>query len=283
MNCSRKQGSIEAVIMKFKKILFALTIFILFPAINAGARDYVIGGGDTLQISVWGSPELSVTAKVRPEGKISVPAIGDVMVAGLTAAEVKDLLERELKKVVKTPIVTVIVSDMTNYRVFVFGKGVPSGVHMLKRETTLLEFLSELGPMDNADLENSYLVRNKKRIKEDFSELYEKGDFSQDIVLEANDMLFIPDNFEKRITIVGAVGAPQTLPFRKGLTILDVILSAGGFNEYAKKNDVKIYRKNAEGKREEISVRAKDLMNGDIKENIDIKPGDFIVVKESLF
>jgi polysaccharide export outer membrane protein len=269
--------------MAVKKIIYVLIISLMItPA--AFAKDYVIGGGDTLQISVWGSPELSVNSVVvRPDGKISLPAIGDVKVAGMTAEELKLKLESDFKKVVKAPIVTVSVTDMTNYRVFVYGKGVPAGVHVLKRQTTLLEFLSSLGSMENADLNNAYLVRNKKRIKTDFSELFEKGDFNQDIVLEANDMIFIPDNFDKRITIVGAVVTPLTLPYRKGLTILDVILSAGGFTEYANKNDVKILRKGDNNERIEISVRAKDLMKGTIKENAVIKPGDIIVVKESLF
>ncbi len=258
-------------------------IFIILISFNVYARDYVIGGGDSLQVSVWGSPDLSIAATVRPDGKISIPALGDIKASGLTAMELTDLLEKEMAKVVKTPIVTVIVTNMTNYRIFVFGRGAPAGVTTLTRETTLLELLSQLGPLDSADLENSYLVRDKKKIKTDFSGLFEKGDFRQDIVLEPDDMLFIPDNFEKRISIVGAVNTPTTIPYREGLTILDVILSAGGFTEFAKENDVVILRKKEDSKRKEISVRAKDLMKGNMNENISIKPGDVIVVKESLF
>lgn len=250
---------------------------------NAFAKDYVIGDGDSLKISVWGNPELSVAVTVRPDGKIAIPALGEIKASGLTPMELTALLEKEMKRLIKTPVVTVMTTGMTNYRIFVIGRGAPTGERQLARETTLLEFLSQLGPLDNADLENAYLVRNRKKIKKDFLDLFEKGDFTQDFVLEPNDMIFIPDDFEKRITIVGEVAKPATIPYRKGLTVTDIILSAGGFTEFAKKNDVIVKRKNADGKREEISVRVKDLMKGDLDKNIEIEPGDFIIVKESLF
>ncbi|MCK5503677.1 MAG: polysaccharide biosynthesis/export family protein [Thermodesulfovibrionia bacterium] len=266
-----------------KRIVFLLIFFVLM-SFDVFAGDYVIGDGDSFQISVWGSPELSLSAQVRPDGKISIPALLDeITVRGMTPMELTAFLEEELKKVVKTPIVSVIMSGMSNYRIFIFGKGAPAGVRTLNRETTLLEFLCQLGSLPNADLESSYLVRNKKKIKTDFSELFEKGDFSQDIVLEPDDMLFIPDNFEKRINIVGAIGSPTTIPFRKGLTILDIILSVGGFTEFANKNNVQMLRNTEGGERMKISIRVKDIMKGELDKNIKIMPGDFIVVKETLF
>ena len=102
-------------------------------------------------------------------------------------------------------------------------------------------------------------------------------------MLEPNDMIFIPDNFEKRITIVGEINQPSTIDYRKGLTVLDVILSAGGFTEFAKKNEVVVMRKSSDGKREKITVKVKSLMKGEIDKNLDIMPGDFIIVKETLF
>jgi polysaccharide export outer membrane protein len=273
---------------------------------NVYAKDYVIGDGDILMISVWGSPELSIASTVRPDGKISLPGLGEIKASNLTPSELTKILEQELKKIIKTPIVTVIVTQMTNYRIFVLGGGAATGVHILARDSTLLEFLSQLGSFENADLAGSYLVRNKKVIKTGFYELFEKGDFNQDIFLKPNDMIFIPDNFEKRVRVVGAVATPTALPYREELTVLDVILSSGGFTEFAKKNDLEIYRRIEFAKSEnirynksmseslvinkgnykervKISVRAKDLMKGNLSENIRIMPGDVIVVKETLF
>jgi polysaccharide export outer membrane protein len=288
------------------KKIWGLFIIIVLMSSSVYGKDYVIGDGDTLSISVWGNKELSIETTVRPDGKISIPALSDVTASGLTTMELTRNIEKALKKIVKTPIVTVLITNMTNYRIFVFGKGAPTGVHTLVRESTLLEFLSQLGALENADLHNSYLVRNKKTIKKDFYELFEKGDFSHDITLEPNDMIFIPDNYNKRITVVGAVSTPTTLPYREELTVLDVILSSGGFTEFAKKNDLEIYRSKEFARSEnisfnksmntklalnnsnykervKISVRAKDLMKGDLSKNLRIMPGDVIVVKETLF
>jgi polysaccharide export outer membrane protein len=264
-----------------KRMIFLSIVFILFSR-EVFAKDYVIGGGDVLEISVWGSPELSLSVIVRPDGKISIPALGDIKASGLTPAELKEILEKELSAIVKKPIVTVIVSEMTNYQVIVFGNGTTPGVHTLNKKTTLLEFLSQLGSLENADLSRAYLIRNKQKIKIGFYELFRKGDLSQDIVLEPNDILFIPDNFEKRIRIVGAVRTPTVVPYKEGLTVLDVILAAGGFTEFAKKNDVLLIR-NIKGEEIHRTVRVKDVMEGELSENIEIMPGDFIVVKESFF
>lgn len=264
-----------------KRVGMLLIFFVVFTG-YAFAKDYVIGDGDVLQISVWGSPELSLGVVVRPDGKISMPALGEVKASGLTPVELKNLLEKELASVVKKPIVTVIVTEMRNYQVLVFGNGAPPGISTLSKETTLLQFLSQLGALENADLEKAYLLRNKEKIKTDFYKLFIRGDLSQDMVLEPNDILFIPDNFEKRINIVGAVKRPTTISYREGLTILDVILSAEGFTEFAKKNDVIVIRKK-DGEELRRSVRVKDLMEGDLNENIKIMPGDFVIVKESFF
>jgi polysaccharide export outer membrane protein len=265
-----------------KKVGYLLIFFVLL-SFNAFAKDYVIGDGDTLQISVWGSPELSLEVTVRPDGKISMPALGEIKASGLTPEELKNILGKRLADFVKNPFTTVIVTGMMNYQVLVFGNGTNPGIHTLQKKTSLLQFLSILGPLDNADLNKAYLVRNNKKIKTGFYGLFRKGDINQDINLEPNDVLFIPDNFEKRISVVGAITTPSAIPYREGLTVLDIILSVGGFTEFANKNDVEILRKNGGEEREKISVKAKDLMRGDLSKNIGISPGDIVVVKESLF
>ena len=260
-----------------------LLILIILCSLNVFAGDYVIGDGDSLVVSVWGSPELSIETTVRPDGKISIPALGEVRASGFTPMKLKEILEKEMQHLVKTPIITVIVTSMTNYRIFIIGTGVETGLITLKRETTLLELLAQIGPFNNADLKNAYLIRDKKKIKSDFSSLFEKGDFSQDIVLRPDDTLLIPDNFEKRINVIGAVNNPTTIQYREGHTILDVVLAVGGFTEFANKNSVMILRKNGDEKRTEISVRARDLLKGDLSNNVAMKPGDIVVVRESIF
>ncbi len=92
----------------------------LEPAVPGG--EYVIGPGDVLQIRVWENDELSVAVPVRPDGKVSVPLLDDVDAAGKTALELKDTLTEGFKTYVRSPDVTVIVTQINSKRVSVVGQ-----------------------------------------------------------------------------------------------------------------------------------------------------------------
>jgi polysaccharide export outer membrane protein len=245
------------------------------------AGDYIIGAGDVLQVSVWGVPELSVEVTVRPDGKITLPATGDVPAAGLTAPQLGDTITRQLEHFVKKPIVTLTVAQITNNRVYVSGGGIPSRVINLPGRTTLFKFLCQLEDLESTDLNRAYLLRNGERLPFDFYKLFIEGDFSQDVVLEPEDIVFVPNRELNKIYVVGAVREPKYIYYRKGLKVLDAILEAGGFNEFADKNDVVILRADENKK---IILRLKDLIRGkDLGENVLLQPRDYIVVAEGIF
>jgi polysaccharide export outer membrane protein len=260
------------------------------------SNGYVIGDEDVLRISVWGNPDLTVEIPVRPDGMISVPLVGDVRAAGLKPEELKTLLETDLKKYIKEPTVSVVVTAVNSFKVFVLGEGVsgaattgttaagatPSGAVTLRRNTTLLQLLAQLGSLQNVDLNNSYILRNGQKLNVDFYKLVAKGNVSQDIRLKPNDIIFLPDNFDKRIKVVGAVKNPGIIQYTEGITALDAILSAGGFTEFANQNNVIVVRK--EGNEvKNIEVNLKDVINGDIDKNLLLKPGDLVTVKTGIF
>ncbi len=276
------------------KTLFVIIILlIIFYVSIAFPQDYVIGDEDVLQLAVWGSPELSAQVPVRPDGKISVPLIGDVKASGLTPQQLKELLEKELSKFVKTPVVSVLVTSINSFKVYVIGEGTgggitgttgtPSGVITLRRNTTLMQLLAQLGSLRSADLDSAYVLRDGKKLNSDFYKLIIKGDITQDIQLRPNDTIFIPDNFEKRIRVVGAVKNPGVISYREGITALDAILSSGGFTEFAKQNDVVIVRKDGKNIKN-IDARLKDMVkDGDVTRDVDLMPGDLIIVKTGIF
>jgi len=269
---------------------FLMVLLIVLAPLSTAKADesYVIGDEDVLQISVWGSPELTVQVPVRPDGMISVPPVGDVRAAGLTPQELKAVLEKELTKYVKAPTVSVIVTAVNSFKVFVLGGGVSgtattpgataSGAITLKRNTTLLQLLAQIGSLQNADLNNSFVLRDGQKLSADFYKLIIKGDASQDIQLRPNDVIFIPDNFEKRIRVVGKVKTPGVVQYREGMTVLDAILSAGGFTEFADPNDVTVVRKKGE-RVINIEVRLKDVIKkGDTSKDLPLSPGDRVIV-----
>jgi polysaccharide export outer membrane protein len=275
----------NTLIIRIEKLQSAVPLSDV-PA-NEGHEGYIIGDEDILQISVWGSPELTVQVPVRPDGMISVPLAGDVRAAGLTPQELKTFLEKELTRYVKAPTVSVVVTAVNSFKVFVLGEGISraatSGAITLRRNTTLLQLLAQLGSLQNVDLSNSFILRNGQKLNVDFYKLAVNGDISQDIQLRPNDEIFLPDNFEKRIMVVGAVRNPSAVPYKEGMTTLDAILSAGGFTEFANPNNVIIARK--EGNEvKNIEVKLKDVINrGEIDKDLPLKPGDRIIVKTGIF
>jgi polysaccharide export outer membrane protein len=260
-----------------KKIVLILLLF--FPGF-AIAGDYVIGDGDVLQVSVWGVPELSVQVTVRPDGKITLPAAGDVAATGLTPVQLSEKLEKVLRDLVKKPIVTLTVAEINNNKVYVSGGGVPSEVVHLTGRTTLFKFLCRFENLENADLYRAYLMRGGDKLTIDFHALFREGDFSKDVELQAEDILFIPTNELNKIYVLGAVKDPKYVFFRAGMKVLDAILEAGGFTEYAKENNVLIFRKD----KEKLKVKVQDLMKGkDVAQNIALAPGDYVIVREGMF
>jgi len=288
-------SSIRRINMKMKMLMVFLLV--LFPVLAWGG-DYVIGEGDTLDISVWGVKELNFPAKVRPDGKITVPGLGDLKASGFTPKELQSDLEKKLKNLIRNPIVTVTVKEITNSKVYVFGGGVQSGVYDLSRRTTLLQLLcmigntpagdrngsgSAAGNTSTADYRKAYVLRNGKKVKEDFYKLFIGGDTSEDIAIESNDSIFIPQWMDKNIYVLGAVNTPRFIEFHEGMTVMEAILQAGGFTKFAKQNATSIMRK--EGNKDvSIPVKAKDLIkDGDLHQNIKLKPGDYVVVEEGMF
>jgi polysaccharide export outer membrane protein len=282
----------------------AMVLFILALPPRTGAADYIIGEGDLLMISVWGEKELSLPVKVRPDGKITLPALGEIAAARLTPYELQMDLTKKLRGIVKNPVVTVIVQEVTNNKVYVFGGGISSGVYSLTQRTTLLQLLCQIGQQkpvievravapgtsgsqntaqQTADLRNASVIRNGKTIKKGFYDLFVNGNLSQDIDIEPNDLIFIPAFQDRNVYVMGAVTTPKAIVFREGLTVVEAILEAGGFTKYAKQNDTVIYRKDGAHDKV-IPVKVKNLINdGDLSQNARVQPGDYVVVNESIF
>ena len=268
--------------MVIKQLLMAITL-VLLVSLPATAGDYVIGEGDGLDIAVWGVKELSFFVKVRPDGKITVPGLGDVSVRGQTPADLQASLSVKLKELVKNPIVTVTVRDITNSKVYVHGGGVKAGVYDLSQRTTLLQLLCTISDIKSADLKKSYLKRNGKKINAEFYKLFITGESEDDPILESGDSLFIPLLMDKNVYVLGGVNLPKTIEYRDGMTVMEAILESGGFTKYASQNETQILRK-AAGTEVTISVRAKDIINdGKMELNVKLKPGDYIIIKESMF
>ncbi len=289
--------------MKKNIIGVSLLIFLFCISWSVYPEAYVIGEEDMLQISVWGNADLSVHVPVRPDGMISIPLVGDEKAAGYTPQELKKNLEKDLARFVKAPTVSVIVTAINSFKVYILGEGVTrmpgvaggapgaaggngaaggTGQITLRRNTTILQLLAQLGPLNDIDFRNAYLLRSGKMMDVNFENLVMNGDISQDAKLEPNDIVYLPGGFNSRIRVTGAVRTPGVFPYSAGMTALDAVLSAGGFTEFASPNSVLIVRKEGNTTKN-IDVKLKDVMNGNISKNVLLKPGDIVTVKTGIF
>jgi polysaccharide export outer membrane protein len=164
---------------------------------------YLIGPGDQLNIVVWRNPELSANVPVRPDGRVTVPLIEDLVAAGKNPSELSREIEARLKRFIQDPVVTVIVSGMVG-------------------------------------------------------------------------------SSSEQVRVVGQAAKPTALPYRQNMTVLDVMIAVGGLTEYAAGNRAVLVRNSEGGK--QYGLRLNDLIRkGDISANVEMLPGDIVIIPESSF
>jgi len=158
--------------------------------------DYVIGADDTLHISVWKETDLTETLPVRPDGKISMPLLGDVVAAGMTPAELGNSIREKLKKYIADPRVTVVVTAMASRRIFVTGEVTHSGAMPLLPHMTMLQALSASGFTQFANTKGIYLLRTEggKQVKLPFNykEVIKGLHPEENIELKPGDTVVVP-------------------------------------------------------------------------------------------
>jgi polysaccharide export outer membrane protein len=177
------------------------------PAPQIGrAPDYVIGPGDTLRVDVYRQPELSAALPVRPDGRMSLPLVPDVEVAGKTPTELAKEIEQKLRAYVREPTVSVMVTEFS---------GMPG----------------------------------------------------------------------RQVRVIGEAAQPLTVAYVEGMSVLDVVIRAGGLTRYASGNRAEIIRReNPDAPPQIIRVRLNDLIrDGDITQDVQMRPGDTLVIPQGWF
>lgn len=159
--------------------------------------NYVIGGQDVIDISVWKEPELTRTVPVRPDGKISLPLLNDVQASGLTPTQLAEQITESLKKFVTNPQVTVIVTQINSQRIYILGEVNRAGAYPLLPDMTILQGLSSAGGFTQfANLKKIYMFRmeNGKQVKYPFNykDVVNGKSPDQNVVLKAGDTIVVP-------------------------------------------------------------------------------------------
>jgi polysaccharide biosynthesis/export protein len=161
---------------------------------DEGQGEYRIGREDLLDISVWRDADLTRTVPVRPDGRISLPLVGELDVAGQTPAVVAKEITSRLAPYIEDPRVVVIVREINAPRFFVIGEVARPGAFPLRGRITVLQALSLAGgPNEFADRSGIVVLRSMQsaRIELDYSELVSEGG-ARDIALQPGDTIYVP-------------------------------------------------------------------------------------------
>ena len=158
---------------------------------------YVIGKGDVLDIVVWLEPELSRQAKVRLDGRISMPLVDDVMAAGKTPMELKQEITDHLARYIEGPEVTVIVQSQVSNTYYILGEVNSQGEYPMEKNITLLQALARAnGFTDWANKRNLFILRQtedgEKRINLNYREIIRDEAMEQNLLLMPGDTLVVP-------------------------------------------------------------------------------------------
>jgi polysaccharide export outer membrane protein len=211
-----------------------LTGWIAAPPAAAGenGNGYRIGADDLLNISVWDNKDLDRVVFVRPDGRISLPLIGDLEVAGLTVGELTQRLDDLYETKIKGAQVTVGVQEIRSRGIFFIGGVAKPGAMQLTQEFRLLQAISLAGGVvQGADLESSFVLRRGERLPVDFVRLIRQGDSRDNILLEPADTIVVP--IADVVYVQGEVRNPGAYKLSRDLTVLKAVAQAGGFAETA--------------------------------------------------
>ncbi|MGH7264500.1 MAG: polysaccharide biosynthesis/export family protein [Candidatus Rokuibacteriota bacterium] len=163
----------------------------------ANSTDYRIGREDVLRVVVWKNDALSQTVAVRPDGRISLPLLGDVEAAGLTPTELRDFVTAKLADFVAAPEVSVIVTDVQSLKVSVIGEVPKPGRYDLKSRLTVLDMLAVAGGLGQMASRTRIVILRPngdamKRIEFNYNRATQPGGEADNIFLQPGDIIVVP-------------------------------------------------------------------------------------------
>ncbi|HET9033621.1 MAG TPA: XrtA/PEP-CTERM system exopolysaccharide export protein [Dokdonella sp.] len=203
--------------MKIMSRYFAIALSLLLAACATGPRPgsapqvnheaqavdtYLIGVDDVVRVAVWQNPDLNVTVPVRPDGRISVPLVGDVEAGGRTAEEVAAEIKTALAQFVRNPQVTVIIDQLRSHeylsRVRVTGAvRTPISVPYRQGMTILDAVLAAGGTNEFAAADRTELYRKEGDSTRAFAirldRILEKGDLDSNYPVQPGDVITVPE------------------------------------------------------------------------------------------
>jgi polysaccharide biosynthesis/export protein len=243
----------------------------------AGAAEVLLGPGDVVKLSVYGSPDLSVETRVSESGSITVPLLGQVAVGGMPVAAAEKKVGQLLEKggYLKKAQVNMLITSLNSQQVSVLGQVNRPGRYPVEGKRKVLDLLAMAGGIGAEGGDTVSLIRNRNgsttRETIDVVDMVRKGQLNNDVEVAGGDIIFVER--APRAYVTGEVQRPGPLRLERGMTVQQAVSAGGGLTPRGSNSGMRITRRGVNGAPATIDVKASDLVQAD----------DVITVRESWF
>ena len=265
---------------------FFLFLFIFFGAEAAGVanpaadsqREYVLGAGDIIRVSVFQNPDLTVETRISEAGTITFPLVGTVPVGGLSIQSAEQTIARMLRDggFVVQPQVNAIVMQYRSAQVSVLGLVNRPGKYPLEfassHVTDVLALAGGIMP-GAADIAVVTGMREGKsfHVEVNIPAMALSGDMGNNIAVQNGDIIYV--HRAPQFYVYGEVQRPGAYRIETNMTVMQALAQGGGLTLRGTERGIRVHRRNKEGKVEKLDLMMDDLVKAD----------DVIYVRESLF
>ncbi len=280
--CARAAAALVAAFAFIAPAAPALAAAAKAPAPAASEADpdmYRIGAGDTIHITVYQSPDLSVDARVTEAGMISYPLLGRFQMGGLTVTEAEQRLAQALKRgdFVKDPQVMIVVTTVRANQVNVLGQVAKPGRYSLDlagmRMTEVIALAG--GVVNGVGSDTVVLVGTREarpyRHEVDLPKIFAPGGNTDDVVVAPGDTIWV--DRAPQIYMYGEIQRPGVVRLERGMTVMQAVAAGGGATPRGTLKGLRVTRRGADGKMQTIEPAMDD----------NLKDGDVVFIRESLF
>jgi polysaccharide export outer membrane protein len=257
----------------------------LFSSVKSAPtlKDYVIGEGDLLQVSVFEAQDLKTEGRVGARGFMSLPLIGAVQVKDLTTEEAERKIEQLYRaKYLQNPHVNIFVKEQVSGKITLMGAFKKTGTFPYLARQNLFEAMA-LGEGLTETAGKIVQVRRGSKDSErpetflvDLDVLVMGGGEQANIGIKPGDVIYVPE--AGMVYVDGAVRKPGNYPIKKKMSIQEAIIAAGGFRPYADQASITLVRIKANGEKPDIVKLSLDDIHEKPSHNIDIIDRDIVFV-----